>query len=398
MNVAIVLLAALMLLVGLMLGGVVGHRFAQRSRNDLQTELRALSAQAMSDSSAQVLAITDSRMQAAQHVVQPVRESLDRLGERLISLETQGASWQAQLREQVASVRLSGTELRRETAALAEALRRPQVRGQWGEMQLKRSLELAGLTARCTFEQQVSRRTDDGTVRPDVVISMAGGKHVVIDAKVSLDAFLSATSSDDHGVRDDGFARHARQVRSHVDALAAKTYWQQFSPAPEFVVMFLPAEALFSQALETDPALLDYAAGKQVLLATPTTLIAMLKTIAYAWTQDALADNAREVHDLGRELYERLSTVGGHLDSLGRSINTAVTSYNKTVGSLEKRVFVTARKMKDLQVSDCELQVPQSVFEVTAPLTAPELVDDHDDVLVEGPLGQEQWARRVAGG
>jgi DNA recombination protein RmuC len=398
MNVAIVLLAALMLLVGLMLGGVVGHRFAQRSRNDLQTELRALSAQAMSDSSAQVLAITDSRMQAAQHVVQPVRESLDRLGERLISLETQGASWQAQLREQVASVRLSGTELRRETAALAEALRRPQVRGQWGEMQLKRSLELAGLTARCTFEQQVSRRTDDGTVRPDVVISMAGGKHVVIDAKVSLDAFLSATSSDDPGVRDDGFARHARQVRSHVDALAAKTYWQQFSPAPEFVVMFLPAEALFSQALETDPALLDYAAGKQVLLATPTTLIAMLKTIAYAWTQDALADNAREVHDLGRELYERLSTVGGHLNSLGRSINTAVTSYNKTVGSLEKRVFVTARKMKDLQVSDCELQVPQSVFEVTAPLTAPELVDDHDDVLVEGPLGQEQWARRVAGG
>jgi DNA recombination protein RmuC len=398
MNVAIVLLAALMLLVGLMLGGVVGHRFAQRSRNDLQTELRALSAQAMSDSSAQVLAITDSRMQAAQHVVQPVRESLDRLGERLISLETQGASWQAQLREQVASVRLSGTELRRETAALAEALRRPQVRGQWGEMQLKRSLELAGLTARCTFEQQVSRRTDDGTVRPDVVISMAGGKHVVIDAKVSLDAFLSATSSDDHGVRDDGFARHARQVRSHVDALAAKTYWQQFSPAPEFVVMFLPAEALFSQALETDPALLDYAAGKQVLLATPTTLIAMLKTIAYAWTQDALADNAREVHDLGRELYERLSTVGGHLNSLGRSINTAVTSYNKTVGSLEKRVFVTARKMRDLQVSDCELQVPQSVFEVTAPLTAPELVDDHDDVLVEGPLGQEQWARRVAGG
>lgn len=398
MNVATVLLAALMLLVGLMLGGVWGHRFAQRSRTDLRTELRALSSQAMSDSSAQVLALTDARMQAAEHVVQPVRDSLDRLGQRLISLETQGASWQAQLREQVAAVHLSGTELRRETAALAEALRRPQVRGQWGEMQLKRSLELAGLTAHCTFEQQVSRRTDDGMVRPDVVISMAGGKHVVIDAKVSLDAFLSATSSDDPSVRIDGFVRHARQVRSHVDALATKAYWQQFSPTPEFVVMFLPAEALFSQALETDPALLDYAAGKRVLLATPTTLIAMLKTIAYAWTQDALADNAREVHDLGRELYERLSTVGGHLDSLGRSINTAVASYNKTVGSLEKRVFVTARKMRDLKVSDGELQVPQSVFEVTAPLTAPELVDDHDAVLVEGPPGREQWARRTAGG
>ncbi|MDX6366252.1 MAG: recombination protein RmuC, partial [Nocardioidaceae bacterium] len=185
--------------------------------------------------------------------------------------------------------------------------------------------------------------------------------------------------------------------RHHVDQLAAKAYWQQFAPAPEFVVMFLPAEALFAQALDTDPGLLDYAAGKQVLLATPTTLIAMLKTVAYAWTQEALADNAREVHQLGRELYDRLGTVGGHLDALGRSLTSAVSSYNKTVGSLERRVLVSARRMRDLQVSDGELSAPLSVFESVVPLTAPELVAEDDPVVIDGPPGHEQWLRRADG-
>jgi DNA recombination protein RmuC len=397
MDTTTLVMAALALLAGLALGVLIGQHLSADSSADLRSQLSALTAQAANESSRQVLALTDSRLDAAEEVVAPVRDSLQRLNDRLGSMETQGASWQAQLKQQVESVRLSGTELRRETHALAEALRRPQVRGQWGEMQLKRSLELAGLTAHCTFEEQVSRRTDDGLLRPDVVVTIAGGKHIVIDAKVSLDAFLTATHAgdEDPALRADSFTRHARQVRQHVDQLAAKAYWQQFSPAPEFVVMFLPAEALFSQALETDPALLDYAASRQVLLATPTTLIAMLKTVAYAWTQEALADNAREVHQLGRELYDRLGTVGGHLDALGRSINSAVASYNKTVASLEKRVLVSARRMRDLGVSDNELPAPESVFETVAPLTAPELLAADDPVLIDGRPGQEQWLRQA---
>ncbi len=397
MDIATFLIAVLALTAGLALGVLIGQYLSERSRADLRSDLGALSAQAVNESSRQIIALTDSRLHATEQVVAPVRDSLQRLNDRLASLETQGASWQAQLKQQVESVHLSGTELQRETRALADALRRPQVRGQWGEMQLRRSLELAGLTTHCTFEEQVSRRTVDGLQRPDVVVTMAGGKQIVIDAKVSLDAFLSATHAgdDESALRAESFIGHARQVRQHVDQLAAKAYWQQFEPTPEFVVMFLPAEALFSQALQTDPGLLDYAAGKGVLLATPTTLIAMLKTVAYAWTQDALAENAREVHQLGRELYDRLGTVGGHLDALGRSINTAVASYNKAVGSLEKRVLVSARRMRDLKVSDGELATPQSVFEAVLPLTAPELVADDDPVLIEGRPGREQWVRRA---
>lgn len=389
--------AGLTLLLGLAVGLLLGQRMAARSSADLSTEMRALSAQAVTESSQHVLALTDSRMHAAERVVEPVRESLDRLSQRLGSLETQGASWQAQLKEQVASVHLSGTELRRETQALAEALRRPQVRGHWGELQLRRSLELAGLLTRCSFDEQVSRRTDDGLLRPDVVVSMTGGKNIVIDSKVSLDAFLSATHATSPALREESLARHARQVRQHVDALAAKAYWQQFAPAPEFVVMFLPAEAIFSQALETDPGLLEYAAGKQVMIATPITLIAMLKTVAYAWTQEALADNAREVHQLGRELYERLGMVGKHLDGLGRSLTGAVGAYNKAVGSMESRVLVSARRMRDLEVTDKEMPILTGLVATPTPLTAPELVTEEAPVVIEGSPGREQWRRRAVG-
>ncbi len=398
MDVTTAVVGTLALLAGLAIGVIIGQHLSSVARGDLDEQVRSLAAQAVHESGQHVAALADSRFSATEQVVAPVRDSLQRLNDRLGSLETEGASWRAQLRQQVESVHLSGAELRRETRALADALRRPHVRGQWGEMQLRRSLELSGLTHHCTFEEQVSRTSDLGTLRPDVLVTMAGGKHIVIDAKVSLEAFLSATHAPDPSVQAEFFVRHARQVRQHVDQLSAKAYWQQFSPTPEFVVMFLPAEALFSQALEDDPALLDYAAGKQVILATPTTLIAMLKTVAYAWTQEALADNAREVHQLGRELYDRLGTVGGHLDSLGRSINNAVTSYNKAVGSLEKRVLVSARKMRDLQVSDNPLPPPQSVFEITSPLTAPELVVDDEPVVLDGPPGREQWVGRGGSG
>jgi DNA recombination protein RmuC len=381
---------------GLCIGLVVASRQAALNRRALREELRALSAQAVAESSGQVLALADSRVHATAQAVEPVRESLDRLNDRLLGLERAGSSWQAQLKQQVESVHVSGEELRRETRALTEALRRPQVRGHWGELQLRRSLELAGLTGRCTFEEQVSIDTDDGVLRPDVVVSLAGGKHVVIDAKVSLDAFLDATHARDAAGRDEALARHARQVRQHVDRLAAKAYWQQFATTPEFVVMFLPAEALFAQALDTDPSLLEYAAGRQVVPATPTTLIAMLKTIAYAWKQEAVAESAREVQRLGRELYERLAKVASHLDALGRSLTSSVGSYNRAVGSLETRVLVTARKMQDLQAVDASIDAPQPLTEAVRPLTAPELVEPiADDTVIVGEPGHETWARRA---
>ncbi len=413
MNATTVVIALLTLVVGAAVGYLVGLHRAQRSRADLRDELRALSAQAVADSTQQVLSLSsravndstqqvlahaDSRATATEQVVRPVRESLDRLNERIHRLETSGASWQSQLKQQVESVHLSGVELRRETQALSEALRRPQVRGNWGEMQLRRSLELSGLTAHCTFEEQRSATSDDGLLRPDVVVQMAGGKHIVIDSKVSLDAFLTATQADDAEARAAGLVRHAKQVRQHIDQLAAKAYWRQFTPAPEFVVMFLPGEAIFAQALETDPSMLDYAAGKKVMLATPTTLIAMLKTVGYAWSQDAIADNVREVHTLGRELYERIGTVSGYLDKLGRSLTGAVKSYNSTVGSLETRVLVSARKFEDLAVVDGEMLSPESVTESTRPMTAPELVAyDEPPPVIDGKPGQEQWHRRAVG-
>jgi DNA recombination protein RmuC len=398
MNATTFVIALLTLATGLAVGVVAGLRMAARSRHDLHEELRLLSAQAVNDSSSQVLALADSRVQATEHMVRPVRDSLDRLNDRIGTLEQQGASWQSQLKQQVESVHLSGVELRQQTQALAEALRRPQVRGAWGEMQLRRSLELAGLMQHCAFEEQVSQRTDDGVLRPDVVIRLTGGKQVVVDAKVPLEAFLRATQGRDVD-RAAELVRHAKHVRTHVDQLAAKAYWRQFSPSPEFVVMFIPAEAIFAQALDTDPALIEYAASRGVMLATPTTLIAMLKTVSYAWNQEALADNAREVHALGRELYDRLGTVGGHLDKLGRSIGTVVGSYNKAISSLETRVFVSARKMRDLQGVDHDLSAPEALTELPRPLTAPELLDlpAPRPTPIEGAPGREQFTRHAVG-
>jgi DNA recombination protein RmuC len=398
MNATTFVIALLTLATGLAVGVVAGLRMAARSRRDLHEELRLLSAQAVNDSSSQVLALADSRVQATEHMVRPVRDSLDRLNDRIGTLEQQGASWQSQLKQQVESVHLSGVELRQQTQALAEALRRPQVRGAWGEMQLRRSLELAGLKQHCAFQEQVSQRTDDGVLRPDVVIRLTGGKQVVVDAKVPLEAFLRATQGRDVD-RAAELVRHAKHVRTHVDQLAAKAYWRQFSPSPEFVVMFIPAEAIFAQALDTDPALIEYAASRGVMLATPTTLIAMLKTVSYAWNQEALADNAREVHALGRELYDRLGTVGGHLDKLGRSIGTVVGSYNKAISSLETRVFVSARKMRDLQGVDHDLSAPEALTELPRPLTAPELLDlpAPRPTPIEGAPGREQFTRHAVG-
>jgi DNA recombination protein RmuC len=397
MDISTFFIALLALAAGLAIGVLYGQQQASRRHGDLRAELRSLSADAVADSSERVFAMADASFRATETVVAPVQHTLTALADQLAGLERNEASWQAQLKEQVEAVRMSGAELRSETQSLAEALRRPQVRGHWGEMQLRRSLELAGLTRHCAFSEQVST-TSDGTVsRPDVVISLVGDRIVVIDSKTPLDAFLSACHASTPEERSGHLRRHAQQVRQHVDSLAAKAYWRQFDRTPEFVVMFLPGEAIFAQALETDPSLIEDAARKGVMLATPTTLIAMMKTIGYAWTQESVAENAREIHRTATEVYDRLSVASRHLDKVGRSLSGAVSSYNAFVGSLEARVFVSARRLHDLEVGTEPPTVPAILEEGPRPLSAPELVPDDSPVAIAGPPGQEQWVRRAAG-
>jgi len=288
-----------------------------------------------------------------------VMQGLDRLSDQMHDLDRQRAAWQGQFHQHV-------DDLRRETHALSTALRKPQVRGRWGELHLRRAVELAGLVDRCDFSEQV--RLADGAQRPDLVVHLVGQRSVVVDAKVPLDAYLDATSAPDDDERAAHLARHARQLRQHVDQLSAKAYWRALPETPEFVVLFVPAESFLAAALETDPSLIDYAAARQVVLATPTTLIALLRTVAHGWSHEVLADQAREVQRLGRELHGRLISMAGHLDNVGRSLGAAVGHYNQAVGSLESRVLVAARRFTELSVTDEELPTPRQVEATTRSL------------------------------
>ena len=281
---------------------------------------------------------------------------------------------QSALAEQLRGMRESSDLLRSETTHLVTALRSSQVRGRWGEIQLRRVVEAAGMVEHVDFVEQSQVRTDDGRLRPDMLVRLAGGKNVVIDAKVAFLGYLDAVQAQDDTVRAERMAAHARHMRKHIDDLAAKEYWEQFSPTPEFVVMFVPAEAFLHTALEVDPTLIEHAMEHNVVLATPMTLVAMLRTIAYAWRQDALAANAQQVLTLGRELHGRLSTLGGHVGRLGRQLDGAVRSYNETVSSLESRVLVSARRLAELKVTDAELEPPAQIDRAARQLQAPELV------------------------
>ena len=324
-------------------------------------------------------------LQAGVQETAVIRDGLDRLHERMRDLEHQRVSWQSMLHQQVDEVRHSTDSLRRETTALATALRKPHVRGQWGELHLRRAVELAGMVDHCDFSEQVHLARDDGAVRPDVVVHLAGGKSVVVDAKVPLAAYLDALATDDPDEQASHVARHARQVRGHVDQLAGKAYWRALRQSPEFVVLFLPAESFLSAALDAEPDLLEHAAARNVVLATPTTLIALLRTIAYGWTTETLAERTREIHELGRELYSRLGVVGRHLDKLGRSLKGSVDAYNATVGSLETRVFVTARHFADVADLGDELPGARPVEDAPRALTAAELLETVSQARPELP-------------
>ncbi|MGB8355311.1 MAG: DNA recombination protein RmuC [Chthoniobacteraceae bacterium] len=323
----------------------------------------------------------EKRQQAISEIVKPVRESLEKVDAKIADMEKSRADAYGSLTTQVRSLFDSQNELRKETSNLVRALRAPGVRGRWGEVQLKRVVELAGMTAHCDFFEQQSVDADEGRLRPDMLVRLPGGKTIVVDAKAVLSAYLDAIEAPDDVSRAGHLQRHARQVKERVDELGRKAYWDQFKHAPEFVVLFLPGEMFFSAALENDPGLIESAADRRVVLATPTTLIALLKAVFYGWRQERLAENAQEISALGRELYERLSVLGGHFAGVGKSLNQAVTTYNKAVASIETRVFPTARKFKELQASGTSAEIDQlsQVEQMAREAQAPELLVSTDE-------------------
>jgi DNA recombination protein RmuC len=302
------------------------------------------------------------RRQPAADALEPVHESLDHLHRLLAGIERDRATAHGELREQVGTVGQTSALLRQETAALVTALRTPHVRGRWGELQLRRVVEVAGLLEHCDFVEQPTSTTDEGVrVRPDLVVTLADGRHVVVDAKVPFAGYIEAVQATDQAVRDQRVADHARQLRAHVDALAARRYPTAFGSAAPFTVLFVPSDGFLSTALEAEPTLLEHGFARDVVIATPSTLLALLRTVAYSWRQERLAQDAAAVLEVGRTVHARLSTLSGHLSRLGAALGSALTRYNETVGSYERSVLVATRRFDDLGVAATPVPVPAPV-------------------------------------
>jgi len=360
-----------------------------RARVELTDTFKALASEALNASTGQFLKLAgerfanlqtgavadlEQRKTAIENLVRPVADSLGKVEKQIGEIEKDRAGSYQNLLAVVSNLQSTQQDLRRETGNLVGALRRPNVRGRWGELQLRRVVELAGMLDQVDFQEQVNVAAEDGALRPDLVVRLPGGKSIIVDAKAPLAAYLDSLEMADDEARSKKLEEHAKQIRDHIQKLSAKSYWSEFD-TPEFVVLFIPGEAFYSAALEQDSSLIESGIDRKVILATPTTLIALLKTVAYGWRQEALANDAREIAALGRELYDRLAKMADHWNRMGKGLSTAMGAYNDAVGSLESRVLSTARKFRDLNVAaqGKEIDVVAQLETVPRAITAEEM-------------------------
>lgn len=356
-------------------------RALEADHETMVNQFRVLSEETLDRQVAETEANAQARLAQTAQLLDPVQQTLHQLNDRLVQIEQQRVAATATLHEQVNTVVSTSERLRHEANGLATALRKPQVRGAWGELQLKRVVEIAGMREYCDFVQQSTSQTSDATIRPDLKVLLGDGKFVYVDAKVPLAAFLDAYQSDDAAHQEACLDQFVRNVRTHIDQLSAKRYWSAAPGSPEFVVLFIGAESLAAEALSRAPDLHEYAADRNIILASPTTLIGLLRAISYGWQQAALADSAAEVFALGRELYVRLGKLGESFEKLGRGLNSTVCAYNSTLATLEGRVLVTARRFHDLKVSRDELAPARPVETAVRALVAPELTNAHEQEI-----------------
>jgi DNA recombination protein RmuC len=345
----------------------------------------------------------EQRQQAIDQLVRPLKESLEKVDGKIGELEKTRVGAYAELKEQVKNLLTSQSQLQAETGNLVKALRVPHVRGRWGEIQLRRVVELAGMLEYCDFVEQETVATEDSRIRPDLIVRLPGNRTIVVDSKVPFDAFYESISTTDDDIRAARLKDHARLVRTHITALSRKSYWESVQPTPEFVLLFLPGETFYSAALEHDPKLIEDGISQRVIIATPTTLIALLRAVSYGWRQEQMAENAQEVSKLGKDLYDRLRTFTNHFSDIGKNLDRALESYNRGVGSLEGRVLRTARKFKEIgAIAGEDIDGPEPIDKATRVLALdegglfPDLVaaesDEPEEIDDELPLLRSQTA------